>query len=264
MKYYYVNRQNQPKGPFSHEEFVEEIRKYKLVPDTIARRETDKEWRLLLNIDDFSDVLFDIESSSMGNCPFCQAEITGFALPPNCPSCSHLLDLPVTQREDMWSNFLLSLRRSFTLRGRSTRMEFWSCMIFSYIISMVWSMMMQSFFYFANIHSLHRHEIIVMLLLVLLPTLLFIIPQMTVSVRRLHDVGASGKWVLVGLLSWIGIIAAMGMAFQSWCNKIIFWTVFGFFALIILVTITRILISQFVDSEAGSNRYGPSRKYPRV
>lgn len=56
------------------------------------------------------------------------------------------------------------------------------------------------------------------------------LPSLTVTVRRLHDIGRSGWWVLVG-----------------------FVPAFGFILL---------LVFALTDSDRGSNRFGPSVKYP--
>ena len=55
------------------------------------------------------------------------------------------------------------------------------------------------------------------------------VPGLSVGVRRLHDIGKSGWWILIGLIPLIGII---------------------------------VLIVWFVrDSDRGTNRFGPSPKY---
>ena len=56
------------------------------------------------------------------------------------------------------------------------------------------------------------------------------IPGLAISIRRLHDIGRSGWWLFIVLVPLIGVI-------------------------LYLITI-------FKDSYPGTNRYGPSSKYP--
>ncbi|SDR88418.1 Uncharacterized membrane protein YhaH, DUF805 family [Paraoerskovia marina] len=59
-------------------------------------------------------------------------------------------------------------------------------------------------------------------------SLVILVPTLAVGVRRLHDTGRTGWWILIGLIPVIGTI---------------------------------VLIIFFVqDSESGSNQYGPSPK----
>ena len=58
------------------------------------------------------------------------------------------------------------------------------------------------------------------------------IPSLAVSMRRLHDIGRSGWWLLIGLIPWIGWIAT--------------------------------LIWYLSDSKAGENKYGPNPKLTEV
>jgi uncharacterized membrane protein YhaH (DUF805 family) len=57
-----------------------------------------------------------------------------------------------------------------------------------------------------------------------------LIPSLAVSVRRLHDVGQSGWWLLLGVVPLVGAIVLLVFACQ--------------------------------DSQPGPNRWGPSPKYP--
>ena len=59
-----------------------------------------------------------------------------------------------------------------------------------------------------------------------------IIPSLAVAVRRLHDTGKSGWFLLIGLIPLIGPII--------------------------------LLVFFFTDSDAGTNQYGPSPKYAQL
>jgi len=56
-----------------------------------------------------------------------------------------------------------------------------------------------------------------------------LIPSLAVGVRRLHDIGKSGWWLLIGLIPLVGAIVLLVFACQ--------------------------------DSQPGTNQWGPSPKY---
>jgi uncharacterized membrane protein YhaH (DUF805 family) len=49
-------------------------------------------------------------------------------------------------------------------------------------------------------------------LLYLIGSLVLIVPLLSVEVRRLHDTGRSGWWILIGLIPCIGLIVLI-----VWC-----------------------------------------------
>ncbi|RIW34021.1 DUF805 domain-containing protein [Bacillus salacetis] len=59
--------------------------------------------------------------------------------------------------------------------------------------------------------------------------LLVFLPAITVSVRRLHDIGRSGWWILISFVPVVGTLV--------------------------------LFVFACLDSEEGSNRYGPNPKY---
>lgn len=63
----------------------------------------------------------------------------------------------------------------------------------------------------------------------LILTLVFLLPSLAVTIRRLHDTDRSGWWILIGLIPLIGAIVLIVFACQ--------------------------------DSQPGGNQYGPSPKY---
>ena len=91
-------------------------------------------------------------------------------------------------------------RNYITFSGRATRAEYW------------W------FFLFVQAVSLASVVPIVGWIISLLGSLALIIPQISISVRRLHDIGKTGWWVLV----WYGTLAT------GW----VFWGI-GFMAKLI-------------------------------
>lgn len=85
--------------------------------------------------------------------------------------------------------------------GRASRKEFWAVMLFSVLISFVLQLLYTLGFAISDNLGL----------LLALPFMIFalgmVIPQLTVSVRRLHDTDKSGWWLLLGLIPIFGTIA---------------------------------------------------------
>ena len=99
--------------------------------------------------------------------------------------------------------------------GRSTRAEYWYFMLYNIIIAILIA-------FFGIIIGDEQGILYILYLFVMF------IPQLTVSVRRLHDIGKSGWIFLVSLIPLIGFI----------------W---------MLILFTR-------DSDVGTNKYGPNPK----
>jgi uncharacterized membrane protein YhaH (DUF805 family) len=99
-------------------------------------------------------------------------------------------------------------------QGRARRKEYWTFVLYSFIISLVLGILQA---------VLHMREILTSIY-----SLAVLLPSLAVGVRRLHDTGRSGFWLLIGLIPIIGSIV--------------------------------LLVFMCFDSEAGDNKYGASPK----
>lgn len=116
--------------------------------------------------------------------------------------------------------FIKSLKQYADFKGRARRKEYWMFILFSIIIGIILTlieMMTGTFNYFVNMGPLSA-----------LFSLVILVPNLAVTVRRLHDIGKSGWMMLIVLIPIIGAI----------------W----FFILMIR------------DSEPGHNKYGENPK----
>ncbi|MBS4960459.1 MAG: DUF805 domain-containing protein [Clostridiales bacterium] len=104
--------------------------------------------------------------------------------------------------------YLGVLKKYAVFEGRARRKEYWMFVLFNFIISFVLS------YISASISTLYL--------------LAVILPGIAVSVRRLHDIGKSGFWLLVSFIPIIGSII--------------------------------LLVFMCLDSQAGTNTYGPNPK----
>ena len=110
--------------------------------------------------------------------------------------------------------YLLVLKKYAVFRGRARRMEYWMFFLFNFIIAFVLGFIEGLAGGPGVLGSLYG--------------LAVLLPGLGVSIRRLHDTGRSGWWLLIGLIPIIG----------------------AFILLIYMVS----------DSQEGTNQYGPSPK----
>ena len=116
--------------------------------------------------------------------------------------------------------FLIAVKKYATFSGRAQRAEYWYFALFYILIFIGLSMIdliTGSFSAKAGMGLLGG-----------LLTLALLIPSIAVGVRRLHDTGRSGWWLLIALIPLVGAIVLLVFTVQ--------------------------------DSEAGANSYGPNPK----
>ena len=98
-------------------------------------------------------------------------------------------------------NFIQSIstcmRKYVTFSGRATRSEFWWFYLFTVLVNLVAS-------FVGNLIFMSTFNIF-FLYLSTITSLILLLPSLAVAVRRLHDVGRSGWWILIAF-TVIGII----------------------------------------------------------
>jgi len=116
--------------------------------------------------------------------------------------------------------FLLALRNYSKFSGRSQRSEYWFFFLFYLLIGFGLAIVdgMLGFFDQDEDYGLLSGIFAIAML----------IPSLAVNVRRLHDIGRSGWWLLIALIPIVGSLVLFWFAVQ--------------------------------DSEPGSNAYGPNPK----
>ena len=117
--------------------------------------------------------------------------------------------------EEIKNWYLEALQKYVEFSGRARRTEFWTFVLVNFCISIILSFLDATvgmgFGFIGTLFSLA-----------------ILLPSIAVAVRRLHDIGKEGWWILIGLIPLIGWI---------------------------------ILIYFYVqDSEAGPNAYGANPK----
>ena len=170
-----------------------------------------------------------------------------------------------------------------TFQGRSRRSEYWWFSLFLTLLALVFFLpvILVPLWYSSKGIDIYETDMWPMALsglLVLLGSLVFlalIIPGLTVQVRRLHDVGRSGWWVVWSVVAAIAFeILAFSLLGSRYSDMIPLQeykeafavSTFGGVALSLLglinsfICIALIVFSLF-DSHKGVNKYGPSPKY---
>lgn len=120
--------------------------------------------------------------------------------------------------------FLLALKKYATFSGRSQRSEYWFFFLFYLLIVFVLAMLDVLVGTYSESGELGLFSGAFVLAM--------LIPSLAVGVRRLHDIGRTGWWLLIGLVPIIGTIV--------------------------------LLVFAVTDSEPGTNAYGPDPKVGRL
>jgi uncharacterized membrane protein YhaH (DUF805 family) len=116
--------------------------------------------------------------------------------------------------------FLGALRKYAVFEGRARRREYWFFVLFVVIISIVLTIVDRITGTYSAAYGTG--------LLGGLFTLAVLIPSLAVGARRLHDTGRSGWWLLIGLIPFVGAIV--------------------------------LIVFFVIDSQPGTNAYGPNPK----
>ena len=99
--------------------------------------------------------------------------------------------------------YLQALKKYTVFTGRARRMEYWFFVLFNILISAALSVVD----YFTGTYSAVYHTG----LLGGLYSLGVLLPAIAVTVRRLHDTGRSGWWILIALVPVIGGIVLLDL-----------------------------------------------------
>ena len=98
--------------------------------------------------------------------------------------------------------FIKCLRQYADFSGRARRKEYWIFKVFLYLVFLVIVIFCALI---ASLLSKDNQDVISILISIpIIVYLFFVIPLLAVSVRRMHDVGMSGWFLLINLVPSIG------------------------------------------------------------
>lgn len=115
---------------------------------------------------------------------------------------------PQSSNEDltMWGYFGKCMRLYVDGKGRARRKEYWSFILFSWLIVFCVACVGAAIDGALGNLSGDAPNPYMMGALVLLSVVVFALPNICVAIRRFHDVGMSGWWYLLGLIPYVGSI----------------------------------------------------------
>lgn len=127
---------------------------------------------------------------------------------------------------NLWRNAMTTNFANFY--GRARRKELWAVIIFNHLITFLALIATELCFYIPYGSVMFIMDGLIEATILLTTTFMFMIPTLATSVRRLHDIGKSGWWVLPIFIPVINLCIVLLMGWK--------------------------------DSEPGENQYGP---YPK-
>ena len=151
---------------------------------------------------------------------------------------------------EIFNWYLEVLRKYAVFSGRARRKEFWCFSLVSFIIVLVLTVLDNQLGTF--------HQATDLGLFVSIYYLAILLPNFAVIVRRLHDTGRSGWWIL--LMSPYGVVgAAMGVMpageMPEAMGLVGIMSIIGPIGLVVVL-----LVFMVLDSQPGSNQFGSNPK----
>lgn len=156
----------------------------------------------------------------------------------------------------------ICFQKFFDFTGRARRSEYWWFTLFQILVSIPCAFMDGLLDVAVGFSFLNT-----------VASIVFFFPSLTVSFRRLHDIGRSGWWLGAAIILFIiGLIAlaASSVSFgPDWTDdEALFRALFSAKSLFVWLPIIAaillgiiIFVFSLLDSEKGENKYGPSPKY---
>jgi uncharacterized membrane protein YhaH (DUF805 family) len=136
-------------------------------------------------------------------------------------------------------------------RDRAARAEYWWWALFASVVYVV--ALVLDFFIFNGFGASPFFLVIY---------LAFLLPGLSVTVRRLHDTGRSGWWLLipVGLSILVSAVVAAGVVtYGNEQPSTGFLMVIGLLIILLLASTILLLVWMLLPSVPANNAYGPNR-----
>ena len=180
-----------------------------------------------------------------------------------------------------WESVRICFRKYFDFKGRARRSEYWWYFLFSVVACLIWALfgtLLLALPIGMAVQHVFGNEtagLATMIIILCIPLLFLVLPSFSVQVRRLHDTGRSGWWVVASVILEIAASAlpfilfgwdASGFDFtEEFSRSFELSTAAGVadVALSIATNALSIILIVFsvFDSHKTENKYGPSPKY---
>ena len=161
------------------------------------------------------------------------------------------------------------LRKYATFSGRARRSEYWWFFLAAYLagmaVGLIWALLLfaQLIWWGANGTFQDHSPYDIFLLnpgfwLYVLFSLAIILPSLAVSVRRLHDIGKSGWYLL--LLMVAGPLLMVGAIIAATCNHDLWFLMIIAYLLNLAISIL-FIVWMATNGKKETNKWGPSPKF---
>lgn len=154
------------------------------------------------------------------------------------------------------------VRKSFVFKGRARRKEYWSWVVFKVLLSIILSVVC-----IGLVHSVSSSTRWMPVLISFFSLAIFF-PNISVTFRRLHDIGCSGWWYS-GF--YLALLVACGLILKVATNslglikinviksEVFFWLIYLLLSVVFVYSIV-MLIWLFTEGIVGPNKYGDDPK----
>lgn len=235
-----------------------------ITKETLVAKEGDDNWFPLAELLRPENNRPPVPLKRLGPCPHCHAMLGGEAVPEHCPCCNKPLH-PGTN--GLFGNAVYVFTQMFNFRGRASRREYWSYMLFLILLLNAVPFIMYTL---ANKienqdcdYSLYQAftspdvvgSLIIIYVLLVVFMILMMFANLAATVRRLHDTGRSGYPLFLYY-----VVIALLIIFHSQSNGDNIPS--RALALALIVIQLYILVCMLMPSKPGSNKYGPCQLFP--
>lgn len=264
--WYYLNARNEILGPFPMKDIHSLYARGIITKETLVAKEGDDNWFPLAELLRPENNRPPVPQKRLGACPHCHTMLAGESVPAHCPCCSKPLH-PGTN--GLFGNAVYVFTQMFNFRGRATRREYWSYLLFLSLalitLQIITCLIMGigpslDFEESARLYKIITKpdiamDLVLLGLFITIVPILMMFANLAATVRRLHDTGRSGY----PLFLYYVVIALM-IIFHSQSNGDNIPS--SALALALIVIQLYILVCMLMPSKPGPNKYGPCQLFP--
>ena len=145
------------------------------------------------------------------------------------------------------------LKKYTVFKGRATRKEYWMFFLFNVLIVILLSIIGSIILKATGSKTMGK-------LLSQIYSLAVLIPSIAVTIRRFHDIGKTGWWVLYFDLMYLTTVLLAAILVLPTLVLGVFGISFYFVLLVFLAITAWSIIWRCKDSQLGDNKYGPNPK----
>jgi|GEM_PF-3238892 len=149
----------------------------------------------------------------------------------------------------------LALSNYFNFKGRATRKELWFLVLTQFLINLVIAiigviiaLIVAGLINATKIHAFNYIHLVYAQAVIAF-SVLMVIPGISLAVRRFHDIGRSGWWLISPLVIWVLMFFGGALLHNQ--------MVFDIGAIVFVASILAIFAVEVWPSQESDNKYGP-------